>query len=725
MSAFVILALLHSPQARRLLVARPTGERWSEHVTPTFGGVGIILGLAAGIAAAILTGYVDAHEELLGVIGGGALLFAAGLIDDVYSLPAWLKLAAQFGAAAIVLATGLTVEIVSNDVVAWVIGLLWLVGMTNAFNLLDNMDGLAGTLALIAAIFFAIDALTVHEERLLLVLSISLALSTLGFLIFNFRPGKPALVFMGDSGSQVLGFTLGALGLATSWKVAETTVATVLLPILVLAIPILDTALVTTVRVRERRPIHQGGKDHSSHRLVRGGLSEQKTVILLDAIAAGLGATALAYSVLGDYRITLVGVLITMALLVQFAGFLVDLERGSAIEDEAVPGGWRMRTVVLHRRRLFEVLLDFVLITACFTAAYFLVAQGTGTIYERHVFTVALPAVLVTRYIAFLLLGLYQGIWRFAGSREAASIVIGTAVSELAAVGIVVATTPLGGFPVSVFVLDALLCMAVIGASRFGERALFRARSLRERDARRTLIVGAGRSGRSLLRELRETPGQRVVGFVDDDPRLHRRRLLGVPVRGGTLDIERILAAARPTPSWLPSRRHPPTGWTRSSVPARPPTFPAGSYGARPISIRSPCSARRLAIRETRPLLAPDDRHPHARAEDVERRPRLQLDPGRRRLPLDVRALRLADARPRDAVAVHRRAQVHADRAQHRRDRAGGGAPPLRRVRHALHVRDRAVLADSRRPYRVLRDQVLQRDRDVNRDLPDATCSAA
>jgi FlaA1/EpsC-like NDP-sugar epimerase len=110
----------------------------------------------------------------------------------------------------------------------------------------------------------------------------------------------------------------------------------------------------------------------------------------------------------------------------------------------------------------------------------------------------------------------------------------------------VVATTPLGGFPVSVFVLDALLCMAVIGASRFGERALFRARStLRERDARRTLIVGAGRSGRSLLRELRETPGERVVGFVDDDPRLHRRRLLGVPVRGGTRDMARILAAAQ------------------------------------------------------------------------------------------------------------------------------------------------------------------------------------
>ena len=231
--------------------------------------------------------------------------------------------------------------------------------MTNAFNLLDNMDGLAATLAVIAAVFFAIDAVTVHEERLLLVLSLSLGLACLGFLPFNFRPGKPAAVFMGDSGSQVLGFTLGALGLATSWKVAETTVATLMLPILVLAVPILDTALVTPMRLLEGRPIHQGGQDHTSHRLVRGGLSEQRTVVLLAAIAAGLGATSLAYNVLGDYRITLVGVLVTFALLVQFAGFLVDLERGST-PRRAVPGGWMLRTVVLHRRRLLEVLLDFV-----------------------------------------------------------------------------------------------------------------------------------------------------------------------------------------------------------------------------------------------------------------------------------------------------------------------------------------------------------------------------
>jgi UDP-GlcNAc:undecaprenyl-phosphate/decaprenyl-phosphate GlcNAc-1-phosphate transferase len=544
-SALAIWALLRSPLAHRL-IAHPTGERWSEQATPTFGGVGIFLGLAAGIGAAIAAGGVDAHEELLGILAAATLLFVAGVVDDLRSLPAVVKLAAQFGAAAIVLSTGLSVEIVGNDVLAAAIGVVWLVGMTNAFNLLDNMDGLAGTLGVIGATFFAIDAVTVHEERLLLVLSLSLGLACLAFLPFNFRPGKKAAVFMGDSGAQVLGFTLGALGLATSWKVAETTVATLVLPILVLGVPILDTALVATMRLVEGRPIHQGGKDHTSHRLVRGGLSEQRTVILLAAIAAGLGATSLGYSVLGDFRITLVGVLITFALLVQFASFLVDLERGAVAEDAT--GRRPLRSVLLQRQRLLEALVDFALVTASFYAAFRLGVQGNGTPYERHVFTVALPLILVARYVTFIPLGLYQGIWRFAGARDAAAVVFGVVVSEAVAFGVVVWVTVLGDFPARIFVIDALICTLLIGASRFGERALFRVLStLKDRSGRRrTLIVGAGRSGRSLARELRESPGEQVVGFVDDDPRLYRRRLLGVPVRGGSADISRILAATRP-----------------------------------------------------------------------------------------------------------------------------------------------------------------------------------
>src|SRR5205085_12692871 len=226
------------------------------------GGVGLFAGLVAGVALAVAVGAVHGSETLWGVLGGCGLLFAAGLADDLFTFPPLAKLGAQIGAAAIVLSTGLKVQIVSNDVLGIAIALVWLVGMTNAFNLLDNMDGLAATLAGIAAAFFAIDATTQHPNRLVLVLALGLAFACAGFLPFNLRPGRPAAVFMGDSGSQVLGFTLAALGLATSWKVAESTIATLLIPLLVLAVPILDTALVTIVRLVEGRPVYRGGRDH-------------------------------------------------------------------------------------------------------------------------------------------------------------------------------------------------------------------------------------------------------------------------------------------------------------------------------------------------------------------------------------------------------------------------------------------------------------------------------
>jgi UDP-GlcNAc:undecaprenyl-phosphate GlcNAc-1-phosphate transferase len=544
-AAATIWALLRSPLAARI-VAAPRGDRWHERPTPTFGGIGIFAGFAAAVLLALAVHAVGSSSELLGVLGGAAIVFTAGLVDDVYSLPPPAKLGAQIAAAAVVLAAGLRVEIVSNGVVAALLGGLWLVGMTNAFNLLDNMDGLAGTLAVIAATFFAIDAVYLHKENLLLVLSLSIGFAALGFLPFNFRPNRPAAVFMGDSGSQVLGFVLAALGLATSWKVAESTVATLLIPLLVLAVPILDTALVTAVRFVEGRPITQGGRDHASHRLVRGGLGEKGTVVLLAIVAAGLGASSLAYSAYGNSRVTLVGVLVTFVVLVQFAGFLTDLDRSEpGTADRPV----LLRQVLLAPRRLIEVLVDFVLISVAFGVAYLLFTTGDGTTNQKHIFLVSLPVILALRYLALIGFGLYGSVWRFAGAREAFAITAAVVVSEPIAVGIVwLSFGPFGDFPASIYVVDVLFCIALIGASRFGQRALHHAlRSVKDREERRrTLIVGAGRAGRSLLRELRETPGEQVVGFVDDDPRLRRRRMQGVPVLGRLDEVERVLRETQP-----------------------------------------------------------------------------------------------------------------------------------------------------------------------------------
>jgi UDP-GlcNAc:undecaprenyl-phosphate/decaprenyl-phosphate GlcNAc-1-phosphate transferase len=532
----VIWAALRSPLAVRLSAA-PRDDRWHERTTPLVGGIGIFAGLVAGASLAVATGALEPTSELLGVLGGCGVLFLAGFVDDVYALPAWAKLGAQGAAAAVALGSGLSVELVGSPWLAIPLGVLWLVGMTNAFNLLDNMDGLAATLAAIAAGYFALDAVTVHPNDTVLALSLSLALACVAFLRFNLRVRGSAEAFMGDSGSQVLGFAVACFGLLSSYKVAGSTAATLLLPILVLAVPILDTTLVTIVRLLEGRPVHQGGRDHTSHRLVYHGLSEKRSVVLLAFVAAALGGTSFAYTVLNNTYITLAGVLVTFALLVQFASLLADAERERRTGTSFV---------ALHRRRFVEVLVDFALISAAFLAAYLLRVDGEGTVNQRFIFTTALPILLVARYLAFIPFGLYRGVWRYAGARDAVSVVAAVVASEFVAFGVLAAWRDLGDFPKDVFVIDALLCIVLVGASRFWERAAARGLSSFGGVRRRSVVVGAGRAGRSLLRELRETPSEQVVGFVDDDPRLRRRRLQGVPVLGRTDELARVLERVRP-----------------------------------------------------------------------------------------------------------------------------------------------------------------------------------
>jgi FlaA1/EpsC-like NDP-sugar epimerase len=266
--------------------------------------------------------------------------------------------------------------------------------------------------------------------------------------------------------------------------------------------------------------------------------------VLLGVVSAALGATSLGYNTLGDQYLTLAGVLLTFAFLLQLGSYLADVNRAPA--EERAPsflGG-----LVVHRRRFVEALVDFALIGGAFAAAYAIRVQGEGTPWMRHVFYVTLPAVLVARYLSFIVFGLYRGVWRYAGARDAVSIFAAVVVSEVIAFVFIWLTTPFNGFPTEIFILDALLCTAVIGAARFWERAVAHALSglIGRSDQRRVLIVGAGRSGRSLLRELRETRGERVIAFVDDDPELLRRRIQGVAVVGGTGEIGWVIGRHNP-----------------------------------------------------------------------------------------------------------------------------------------------------------------------------------
>jgi FlaA1/EpsC-like NDP-sugar epimerase len=269
-------------------------------------------------------------------------------------------------------------------------------------------------------------------------------------------------------------------------------------------------------------------------------------VAALTLLAALLGATALAYNTLSNPRVTAIGVLISFVVLVQFASFLGELEERSRRADPGPqPSLWR--ALISQPRRLVEVLVDFATICAAFFSAYLLFVDGAGTNVQRAAFLATLPVLLAVRYALFVMLGIYRRVWRFAGARDLVAIPAGVLLSVPITIAIVAGTHTLQGFPLEIFVVDALLCMTLVAGSRLALRALPQERrGINGGKRHRVLIVGAGRSGRALARELAETPGSRVVGFLDDNPRVRRRRVVGIKVLGSLEEAEVQIRTARP-----------------------------------------------------------------------------------------------------------------------------------------------------------------------------------
>ncbi len=219
------------------------------------------------------------------------------LLDDVLGrrFGPGRKLAGQTLAALALVAGGIRTDFLGNEIANAVFTVIWVVGVTNAFNLLDNMDGLSAGVAFIAAFVLLLNAWLLGEFFIALVL-VAFMGSLLGFLVFNWHP---ASIFLGDCGSHFIGFTMASLTLLERYvSHASSSYFPVLMPVLVLALPIVDTTTVVVIRLREHRPIYVGDSRHLSHRLVALGMSRPLAVatIYLMTLAIGLGAFGLAHA---------------------------------------------------------------------------------------------------------------------------------------------------------------------------------------------------------------------------------------------------------------------------------------------------------------------------------------------------------------------------------------------------------------------------------------------
>jgi UDP-GlcNAc:undecaprenyl-phosphate GlcNAc-1-phosphate transferase len=534
----VVTPLVKAIAHRVGAVARPKSDRWHTRTVPMLGGTGIFLGTVIGFAA---TGWWS--SAVLPVIIAGAAMFGVGLVDDFLHLKPSTKLTAQTAAACAAVVLGGAPGWAGTGLVGTVVAILWIIAVTNALNLLDNMDGLCAGIAAIAACGFTVDL--IGSQTAVPIYAAALAGAALGFLIYNFTP---ASIFMGDGGSLFLGITLATLSSVGGASAGSRVISSVAVPALILLIPIFDTTFVTVSRLLSTRSAAQGGRDHTSHRLVAMGFSESEAVLILWALAGAGGLAA----VLARHSSTPVAVLIGPLLVITLVLLGIQLARVRVYDgDDFSLLLQRPYTPVLldvaYKRRIFEVLLDLVLVALSYYAAYIIRFDQEFPIYSA-LFEKSLPVVIACQLSSFFVSGVYRGTWRYMGLGDATTYFKGIALAVLSSVMVLVYVYRFEGFSRGVFAIDAMLLALLVVGSRLSFRIVGEAAGRHRRTGQLVIVYGAGDGGALLVRELRNNPdrGYEPVAFVDDDPAKHRRRMMRLPVVGGLASLPKAIAEYHP-----------------------------------------------------------------------------------------------------------------------------------------------------------------------------------
>lgn len=525
--------------ARRFgLIAKPKTDRWHKKPTAMMGGVAIWLSV---LITYVL--FLPHTPQTWVIVAVSTFLFFVGLIDDVIRTKPYQKLIGQIVGAAAIVNYGLTLPWTRFAFVNVLITIFWLIGITNAINLLDNMDGLATGIAAIASAFLTVNFIASGQPVEAVMMGVFTA-ALLGFLVYN---SNPASIFMGDSGSMFIGFFLASTALINlSGGRSRSFLPVLAVPILVLFIPIFDTTFVTILRKLSGRAASQGGRDHTSHRLVALGMSERRAVWMLYGFAAISGLLAMAVRALRpDVSIALLfGFTIVLTLLgVYLAGVRVYEEESQVLAAREKPL-FAFLIDFSYKRRIFEVLMDVGLIMLAHWSAYALTIQGFSDSPARNVFLRTLPIVVVVRLAAFLFFGVYRGIWRYTSIDDFVGFAKAVAAGSVVSMLIILFRFRFQGFSRAVFVIDAVMMLMLLAGSRMAFRVFRQLLPAGETSSgRRALIYGAGDAGELLLRELlnnRElhcTP----VGFMDDDPKKRGKVIHGLPVFGGNGMLHKIV----------------------------------------------------------------------------------------------------------------------------------------------------------------------------------------
>jgi len=317
LSAFVV-AYFSTPLAIKAAyklgaIDKPDQRKVHNQTMPRLGGLAIFL---AFMIVTLISSWGNA--AFYGILAGGLIVFLVGMLDDMYQLSPWIKLLGQCLAAVVAMYFGVIVHFVTNPFdgllalgyLSLPLTFLWIVGVTNAINLIDGLDGLAGGVSAIAAATMGIVSL-LHGQTAVAITAFILVAAIAGFLPYNFHPAR---TFMGDGGSNFLGFVLACLAIMGTAKSAA--LISLFVPIVILGIPIFDTFFAIIRRIYKRAPIFMPDKDHLHHRLMALGMSHRRSVLIIYGISAFFGGVAVTLSFITSPKASLLLALLLLAIVI-------------------------------------------------------------------------------------------------------------------------------------------------------------------------------------------------------------------------------------------------------------------------------------------------------------------------------------------------------------------------------------------------------------------------
>ena len=546
----------------RLSAASP--ERWHQRPTPNFGGIAIFVGFAVAVVLETLLTSGDlsirevsaravvplTHRD--GLLLAAVMIFALGLVDDLVQLRPSTKLVGQLAAASVLLMSGIGVWLTGYYVVDVMVSLFWFIGITNALNLLDNMDGLAGGVGAIAASFMGVNFLLAGDVELAGV-AFAFAGALVGFLVHNYPPAR---IFMGDSGSLFTGLVLAGLALSPAPGLSRSLFAVVIVPAIVLAVPILDTTFVTVTRLLEGRPVSKGGKDHTSHGLVALGISEERVVWLVWGLAAGGGLIGLSIrSVSRPVAYALGGsllVLLTLLGLYLLSSRMSALERSERADegranrgraDEGEGTHLFNRLLRLHHRfPLLTVLMDIALVAIAYFGAYLVRWDTQQLPAELAYFRQTLAMVIVLKLMGLAAAGAYSPRFRHYSLADVLGTIRANILGTLLTASVLLLAFPVG-LSRGVVIVDFLLCATVTVVGRVSFRFLDDVKEKWFSEGAPVAFVGRIEDAELAFRALREVeePRLRPIAVVDYAYGGRRGRFKGYPLFGGDTGLERAV----------------------------------------------------------------------------------------------------------------------------------------------------------------------------------------